>query len=157
MITFMLVTIFSYSQAQVQSRLTQVAGLNDGETTIQEAGLDYEFDLTSVSDAVLLDVFHAAPQQELNAYPWQILVHRIDLTWHDQLALLIRRTGDGKSVFKQIEGGQAFQYVSNQSRPFFAGKGSFGEIPMQFSVKGLSVILPAQSYRTTIYFTVVAK
>lgn len=88
---------------------------------------------------------------------WRIDVHRVDGTWNSNLHLYIKRTGDGWNLLAGYIDccGTSYQEVTGASQNFFWGHGNVFDIPMQFKLTGISVSIPAGTYTTTVYLTLV--
>jgi hypothetical protein len=85
---------------------------------------------------------------------WRVDVLRIDSSWHPDLVLSIRRTGNGTGP-GTIAGGTAYLPILTTSQAFVTGSGNLSGIPFQERLSGVSVSIPAGSYATTIQYTVV--
>ena len=144
------------ASAQANLKVTKVGLLNQLGLQIDEAGNDYDGALSSDQEAVLIDVFQHLSQQDLYAYPWKILVRKINFQWQEQLSVWVRRTGDGKNVFPGINGGKNFLKVSDFNQLLFSGFGPHQSIPLQYQIRGISVTLPAKNYQSTIILTITA-
>jgi hypothetical protein len=85
---------------------------------------------------------------------WRVDVLRTDANWHSDLALYVRRTGDG-SGSGPIIGGAAYQQVGPSYGSFFSGAGDRTDIPIQVKLTGVSVHTAPGGYSTTVIYTVV--
>jgi hypothetical protein len=104
----------------------------------------------SALDAVLITV--AATTGDTDA--WQMLVHKEDALWHGSLALGVLRTGPGTGS-GSISGGDVLSLTLNASdQVFFEGAGDKTTIPVQLKLSGVSVLIPVDSYTTTVYLTI---
>jgi hypothetical protein len=104
----------------------------------------------SAVDSVLITV--AGTTGETDA--WQLLVHKEDALWHGSLALGVLRTGTG-SGSGSIGGGHVLSLILNASdQVFFEGSGDRATIPVQLTLSGVSVLIPVDSYTTTVYLTI---
>ena len=126
-------------------------------STITEAGLDYtQTTTTSVTNQSLMNVTGGILTNP------KVYVQKTDVTWNSNLSLLLRRTGAGTGlVAVLIAGGTTFQQITNSPLYFFdlitvapLTVTSRTNIPIQYEIRGLSVLIPAQSYTTTILYTV---
>jgi hypothetical protein len=105
----------------------------------------------SGTDAVLITVADTSG----NADAWQIQVHKEDALWHNSLALGVLRTGSG-SGSGSIGGGDILSLTLNAgSQVFFEGAGDRTNIPVRLILSGVSVLVPADSYSTTIHLTII--
>jgi len=123
-------------------------------SAVQEAGEDIPSTYTTVTDAVELDLFRSGFFANLFPYNWQVEINRLDTEWHPSLRLRIIRTGAGTGVYSFFTGGTVPQEIGTTSAFFLEGSGYRVDIPLQFELSGLSVTLPAKTYRTTVLFTV---
>jgi hypothetical protein len=79
---------------------------------------------------------------------------RTDVTWDSHLTLSVRRTSDGVGG-GAISGGDSYLPLGTGTSTFFSGTGDRLNIQMQLRLDGVSASVPANSYATTITFTVV--
>jgi hypothetical protein len=88
---------------------------------------------------------------------WRVDVHKVDGTWDANLKLYIKRTSDGWNLLAgRIDCcGTSYQEVTSVSQAFFYGYGNVFDIAMQFQLAGISVSIPAGTYSTTVYLTLV--
>jgi hypothetical protein len=122
-------------------------------STITEAGLNYTTNVTSSTSQSLMNV-----NGSIVSTP-KIYVQKTDVSWNSNLTLWIKRnTGGSGGFFASITNGTNFQQITNSPLYFyevFTGLGtSVNNIPIQYEIRGLSVLIPAQSYTTTLLFTV---
>ena len=120
-------------------------------TTITKAGKDY--DVTSV----LSGVSHTTLKVNALLY-WEIAVHQsVSANWHPSLKIYVQRTGVGTGG-ALLDGGGTPQLVTTSPTLFF--KGLLGlsfardQVPVQYRIDGISVMLPVKTYTTTIQYTV---
>jgi hypothetical protein len=85
---------------------------------------------------------------------WRVDVRRIDTIWHANLTLEIRRTGTGSGT-GTVSGGTTYLTITTTNQAFVTGSGNRSGIPLQEQLGGVSVSIPAQTYTTTIQYTVV--
>ena len=71
--------------------------------------------------------------------------------WHPDLILQIKRTDTNE---KDSSGGLLFQTITDMDAFFFNTEGKQEDVPLQYKISGISVLLPVQEYTTTIIFTV---
>lgn len=125
---------------------------------ISEAGNDYPTAYASNVNQTLLTI------NPKNYSKWiYVYVTRSDIAWHNNLTLKIRRTSNGTNGNTSINGGLIYQTITNalppssapsSVTPLFTCTGPFINIPLQYEITGISVVLPVQSYSTTIMYTV---
>ena len=86
---------------------------------------------------------------------WRVDVRRVDTTWHTNLHLHLRRTSNGSGPANRISGGTSYQEITDIYRTFFSGRGDRLGIDVQLRMTGVSVAIPAATYSSTVYYTVV--
>lgn len=121
--------------------------------SISDAGNNYG---SSILESVSNQVVFSITGGSLTSYTIQ--VSRIDADWSNQLSIFVRRTGTGTGgILGSINGGTNYQQVTTFPQFFFNGSLGFSNnrsnIPVQFRIDGISVLLPAKTYATTIVFT----
>ncbi len=124
---------------------------------ITEAGLDFQGTYTSGTNQVEIDIF----QQNffanlLSNYLWRVDIQLIPIDWNSNLTLEARRSGNGIPFFINgtISGGTSFFQLSTANQVFFQGRRSRYNVPVQYRSSGVSVLLPAKTYTTTVLYTV---
>ena len=120
--------------------------------TISEAGNDYNMNLTSMTNQTMLDI--TVPLSTTN---WRVDVNKQDLFWNNSLTLWIRKTGDGVGVAGSSispVGAIPFFQIANMGQSFFSGVKNYVGIPVQYEIRGLSVLIPASTYNTTVVYTI---
>lgn len=123
-------------------------------SSISEAGNDYNTTLTSSLNQTLLDI--SVPVTNIS---WRVDVHKQDSFWNTSLILWIHKTGDGggESGSSIIPiGSTPYQQVSNLEQLFFAGTKNHVNIPVQYEIQGLSVLIPSENYNTNVIYTLIA-
>lgn len=104
----------------------------------------------SAAEAVLITVTGTSGGTD----NWQLQVRKEDGLWHNSLALGVLRTGPG-SGSGSISGGDSLPLTLNSSdQVFIEGAGDRSGIPVRLILSGVSVLVPADSYLTTIYITI---
>lgn len=125
---------------------------------ISEAGNDYPTSYASNTNQTLLTINPKNWNKTIYVY-----VHKEDIAWNPALTLKVKRTSNGTNGNTNINGGLIYQTITNTQPPnyapstvipFFTCQGPFVNIPLQYEITGISVVLPAQSYSTTIMYTV---
>jgi len=79
------------------------------------------------------------------------------MDWHPNLQLYARRTGTGvNGLFfgSAIGSGTSYQLISTSNQFFFNGICTISDIPIQYEIRNVSLLLPAKTYETTIIYTV---
>jgi len=113
---------------------------------ISGAGSDLIDSYESASNAVSLSISGTTGT-------WRIDVKRVDTTWHGDFILYVKRTSDGTGG--GVSGGTAYQEVTGSDLSFFSGSDDVSGINTQLKLSGVSIQIPADTYTTTIYYTVV--
>jgi hypothetical protein len=119
--------------------------------TISEPGNDYDMSLTSMANQTMLDITMAT------TISWRVDVHKQDSFWNAFLTLWIHKTGDGMGTSESSIlpiGLTPYLQVSNLGQLFFAGTSNHANIPIQYEIRGLSVLIPASTYETVIIYTI---
>ena len=134
-------------------------------TAISTAGSDYSpSSLNSAANQTLITA--SSLGSLLVAKSYRISVSRTNTNWHNNLVLTARRTGAGTpSLLSAVSasGGTTAQTITNISTAFFTinvsflslGGISLSNIPIEYSLSGISVILPVKTYSATITYTIV--
>ncbi len=123
-----------------------------------EAGSNFSSGYTSSSNQVYISATTTKGKGKAGNFGWNVSVHKEDSNWHSSLGLSVRRTGSGNSTSNGnggglIQGGTAFQGLSGTTSAFFSGKKGHTDIPIQYQVTGVSVLIPSGVYSTTVVFT----
>jgi len=119
---------------------------------ISEAGNDYPNAYTSNTNQTLLTINPKNWNKTIYVY-----VTKSDIAWNSNLILKVKRNGSGTNSNGSINGGLIYQTITNEQTPvtpLFTCTGPFINIPFQYEITGISVVLPVQSYSTTIIYTV---
>jgi len=106
----------------------------------------------SATDQVSIDISGTVPAPP--ADNWRVDVKKTDTTWHSDLHLHLKRTSDGTGP-GTISGGSSYLEVTDTYAEFFGGANDRTGIYLQLKITGVSVSVPANTYSTTIYYTVV--
>jgi hypothetical protein len=125
---------------------------------ITDAGLNYSSSLKvqSPSNQTLISLSLEGGIFNVLFNNWQVDVSRYDTKWNPNLNLEVRRTSNGSgTIFGSISGGTIFQEVTPNSKSFFNGVGNYSGIGIQYQISGLSVLIPADTYSTTVMFTLI--
>jgi hypothetical protein len=121
-------------------------------TNIADAGLDFTGTYTSGANQVLLSIYNSGG----NNYRYRVDVRRSDISWKSKIKVWGRRTGDGipSNGGARVWGGQSYKKITKSNKVFFQGKKDSSDIPIQYQLRNISVLIPAKSYSTTIIYTV---
>lgn len=136
----------------------QTLSINSGSTwsvstlssTISKAGKNYEHIETSSTSQTLFKV---------NALlAWSISAHLSSTSnWDSSLKLYVQRTGNGTGI-AIVTGGTTYMQLTSTPQLFFSGLLNVlahrDNIPVQYKIEGLSVMLPVKTYTTTITYTI---
>ncbi|HFA52186.1 MAG TPA: hypothetical protein ENJ95_24475 [Bacteroidetes bacterium] len=145
------------ADAQIFINVTGEWNYSVSVNDITEAGNDFQGTYSSASNQVLIDVRQRNFFFDLFFnYNWRVDIRKSDIDWHPNLVLSARRTGNGSPLFfsGNVNGGTTYQQVSNANQSFFSGNRSRLDIPVQYRISGVSVLLPAKAYTTTVVYTV---
>jgi hypothetical protein len=117
--------------------------------TITQAGADYTTYVTSATNASLLN----ASPLILN---YQVAVKRQDTLWDSRLQLYVRKTGDGTGTLSSVSpsGVGSYIQINTTNSNFFTGTLSRTGVPVQYEIRGISVLIPVRTYTTTITYTI---
>jgi hypothetical protein len=139
---------------QVDITLSGSWNYNIASSALLEAGNDFSTTTyQSATNQVLLNITNS-PKPNRN-FVWRIDVRKSDISWNANLILSARRTGNSIPLSGgSITGGLAFQAITNSNQTFFSGRKSVSDIPIQYQITGASVLIPAQTFSTTIIYTV---
>lgn len=124
-------------------------------TNITQAGLDYATGGT-LSAAVNQSTINVNSAANSIAY---IYIQKSDVSWDTRLILAALRTGTGtgSTNFSTTNGTTALT-ITNTPQYFFEVRPGSGtqvsNIPIQYTIKGFTVLLPAKTYTTTLLYTV---
>ena len=153
--TFLFFVIILLSAIYVEAQSINAIGswsVSVPSNTISEAGNDYSMNLTSMTNQTILDI-----NVPLTTTSWRVDVNKQDSFWNNALTLWIRKTGDGVGIAgSSISpiGTIPFFQLANMGQPFFTGIKNYVGIPIQYEIRGLSVLIPASTYNTTVVYTI---
>lgn len=164
------VLCLSLAFLNVQGQLT-VTG-NDWTPTmdanaITEAGLDYSstYNLVSLTNQSEMDVVPLLSGLLPPLFNWTVQASITStVSWHTDLKLSVKRNpgGTGTSLLNpigiplvspQINGGTNFQELSLVPTTFFTGRAIYHDIPLQYRISGLSVLIPTKTYSVDVLYT----
>ena len=131
---------------------------NVASSVIAEAGLNYNatYKVQSQSNQTLLSLSLGGGFFNSLFNGWKVDVSRSDIHWNSNLRLDIKRTSNGTgSIFSSISGGTVDQQVLTTNSTFFNGIGNFSNINIQYQISGFSVLIPVDTYSTTVIFTLI--
>lgn len=127
---------------------------NVSSNQISDAGLDYGGTYQSSSNETYVSV---SGLRYFGSY--YVEVEKSEIDWDPRLSISVRRTGNGSGGwFSSITGGTNWLELKNSGQLFYYGGTGFAtarlNVPVQYQIKGLSVLLPAKSYSVNIRYTV---
>lgn len=115
------------------------------------AGSNFNPEHSSPADAILIAVDDMVG--DLDA--WRVLVRKENSLWQGGLNVSVLRTAAGTGT-GFINGGTALPLVLTATdQIFFEGSGDRNTIPVQLILDGVSVLIPADAYASTLIFTIV--
>ena len=124
--------------------------------SITQAGSDYSTNITSNINQSTISLLFGALALLTN---WRVTVRKQDVTWNNNLTLWTRKTGNGTGILSPIvstispSGTTSFVQLSNVEQEVFRGFSTRFDVPFQYELRGLSVLIPVNNYSTTIVFT----
>lgn len=124
-------------------------------TSITEAGLNYPTaDIASAVNQSLIEVNSAK-----NTVAF-VSIQKSDTSWDAGLIILALRTGIGVGSNNfSTTGGTTPLAITNVPQRFFevsvgSGSSKVSNIPIQYLIRGFTVLMPVRTYTTTIIYTV---
>lgn len=163
-ILFLVILVSCFYNYGIAQRL-RITGLTwtPTVTIITEAGNNYASStLQSATNQTLIDV-RVANTPGLNHYTVNIKRTDSGTNWNTAgLQIWARRTGTGTSGGgggSTVTGGTVYQEIMTSDLLFFEGDNSNNtfrnDIPIQYQITGISVLVPVGSYSTTITYTLI--
>ena len=152
-ILILLATLAFYTivEAAIVITVTGSWSLSIGQANLQGAAGS---DLTSFYESATSLLTMAVTGT--GGHTWRVDVHRVDSTWHANFGLYIKRTNGGTSGKGSLNaGGTEYGLITASDQTFWTGTNDRSGIYLQEKLDGVSCVIPATSYSTTIYFTVV--
>jgi hypothetical protein len=113
------------------------------------AGSDLTATYASATNAATLGVSSALYQN------WRIDVYQQNTTWYAAMHIWVKRTNNGTFGTGTYSGGTTFIDLNATSQTFMTGNGNRSGFTLQFQLTGVSCAVPAQSYATTVVYTIV--
>ena len=130
---------------------------NAAPTAITEAGNNYSSAITSVANQTTLTI--SVGLALLTS--WKVFVRKQDATWNASLSVWVRKTGDGTGILVPVlgtispNGATSYVQLTATNQEIFSGFSNRFNVPMQYELRGLSVLIPTGSYSTSVIFTVI--
>jgi hypothetical protein len=121
------------------------------------AGLDYNSDLLieRAPGNLTININNAD-----GCSNWQLSVSKTSIVWDATLKIWVNKTYDGTVSAPGASispgGTTAYQEITSFSQSFFSGVKSRSSIQISYKISGISVLLPAKAYSTTVYYTISA-
>lgn len=149
-IIFILISTVGFAQKiSVSGNLNLIASA----TSISDAGNNLPTSYVSTNNASIVTIEVVPPSKSNKENkPLRVFVHKVDTNWHTNLILQVRRTVLVQN--SNITLGTVFQTVTNNSTLFFNTIGEHFNIPIQYNLSGISLLMPANNYTTTVVYTV---
>jgi len=117
-------------------------------STISEAGNDYANNFKYTSQPNQTSLMITVPIGS----SWVVKVDKDNVKWNSLLELYVVRS---PSFLPTVIGGSSFQLITDMPNVFFRGIGLIPRpIPIQYEIRGFSVLIPADTYSTTVYYTI---
>ena len=155
--TFLLILfIFLSNQCFTQSMTVTGDWIRTlSNTNVTEAGLNYATGGT-LSAAVNQSLINVTSAANSVAY---VYIQKSDISWDSRLILAALRTGTGtgSANFSTTRGTPAIT-VTNTPQLFIEVRPGSGtqvsNIPIQYTLRGFTVLMPSKTYTTTLLYTV---
>ncbi len=119
-----------------------------------------ESDLQGGAGSDLIDTYQSASDlirikiSQTSGLRWIVYVRKLDINWHNDLHVFLRRTTDGSGP-GTIRDGTSYMELTDVDQQFFRGQRNRNNVRAQAQLTGVSVDIPPDTYSTTIYYTVV--
>lgn len=121
-------------------------------------GSDLKSTYESTGKKIHIDIKHTKKHKKKHKkVAWAVDVKRVDTKWDPSIRLDVKRTTDGKGHGKghgMISDGRSWQEVTDTPQRFFTGTHDRKKIGLRLRIRGVSVKIPADTYTTTVYYTV---
>lgn len=144
--------LFALLLLHTESRAADLTSMGDWTETLTAsslssgAGSDLPNQLESVAGVTTLTITNAPGA-------WKIRARRNSSEWNSNLALFVKRTSAG-SGSGSISGGEGYVEITGSDSEIFAGSESRSSISLQFKLTGLASNVAAETYLSSIIFTV---
>ncbi|MDI9863717.1 hypothetical protein QM480_05245 [Flectobacillus sp. DC10W] len=155
---YLILLFFFFSEKQ--KGISQSISIQSGGTSwsvtvpasnITTAGLNYSTNMTSATNQSLMNV------NTLLTY--EVRAKKQDTLWDSRLELYVRKTGDGTpnilTATISPAGVGSYNLLSSSDVKIFSGLLGSSNIPLQYEIRGISVLVPVRTYSTTIVYTFV--
>lgn len=146
-------SIINGQEIKVTSGWRQIMDASD----IKNAGSDFPLYVESKKKETSLTIKAFPKSKQMDLYgSFTVFVHQEPVFWDNSLVLFVRRTSKGMSSGGTIYGGISWQEIHRFSSNFFELVGKRKNIAVQYRIKGLSVLLPVDTYSCEVVFTVLS-
>lgn len=159
-VKFFLLFLFSFTVQEViaQSISINLIGptWNVSVPTITQAGSDYSSNITSSVNQSTISLLFGLTTILTN---WKVVVKKQDTNWNSNLTLWVRKTGNGTGILSPVvgtispSGVSSFVQLSNVEQEIYRGFSTRYDVPIQYELRGLSVLVPVNNYSTSIVYT----
>jgi hypothetical protein len=162
-IPILLLLFLKFTNTSAQNILIGASGnisFNQSEITISEAGEDYSSTIEALNSLYINVVYNDDWNKRGNSpmNKWKIEIYKSDLSWHPDLMLETKRTGEGNQLDRRgnpyVQDGENYQHITNNPAYFFKGRGEFENIPVNFRISGASLTMGSETFETSVIFTV---
>jgi hypothetical protein len=89
---------------------------------------------------------------------YEVRAKKQDTLWDSRLELYVRKTGDGTPVLLATispSGVGSYNLLGSSDVTLFSGLLGRTGVPLQYEIRGISVVVPVRTYSTTIVYTFV--
>jgi hypothetical protein len=157
-INITILLLYCSSQISIAQLGINVVGSWDytvSSTDITDAGSDFTGIYPSASNQVTIDITYPSNGN----VRWEVSVSKQDIDWNNSIELYARRTGSGSGQGGGnsngfVQQGTTYQQITSMNQFFFQGRKKRNDIPIQYEIRNVSVLIPAKTYETTIIYTV---
>lgn len=123
-------------------------------STITEAGENYSSNWTSLANQTIISLAWLTN--------YTVSVKKTDVSWNSNLSLWIHKTSETIGALGNVSpaGNSSYIQLTSSNQTFFTASTGIvlsltaATINVQYEIRGLSVTLPAQSYTTTVVYTI---
>lgn len=156
-VLFYLLVIFWTKQSVAQTMTVGGTNWTVPISPITEAGANYSGSYQSAANQILV----SATLPALLSGARVSVQYQADPTWHPSLSIAARRTGTGQTLclLCSVTGGTTYLPVTTVATELFRIQTvltltTFNNIPVQLRLSGVSVTIPAATYRARVVFTI---
>lgn len=137
----------------IQAQNINVISLGSGTSfttpKIKKAGDDFKNNKAKKKLKAKINI--SFPNQFSQYYQyWTVEVRRENIHWDNRLSIWVRRKGNSSGVYY----GSYYRKIHVWDDFFFNGSGSKNNIQLEFELRGLSVLIPVDTYESEVTFTV---